>query len=821
MNKKFIFNKSSETQAKGSIRKAKWAKGAVATVAFAGTLLAVGGNDVFAAEATAPVATAPVATVAPTIETSTTGNVTTVTDTAQQDAVSSATQAGVAVKENKTPIDLGTASTTQEETALQQQAANKLAAETAALKEAQATHEAQVATAKANTSKDGYVSQVVAQDLVFKSEPNATATISGQYANLDPAVTNSTDKVGNIFYLNANYYKDVSKYLSAPVLSATINEGAKEGESYKVLMKLGETTTIKYDNLTNSVFDGKKISSVVYTYTPVLASDKDGLVTAYLFKDPTTTIKFGSNLLGGKTAIDFTAKYFYEDGTQVDFSTGSALISASSLNASDNAKGIEHGTDPNASSVYHEYVSNVNGEFVKITGSSVDQHGSEIYSDTNNNAISDQWDHNGSSTEYYGAGVIKLSGNEVRLTFGATNDANQWWAFNSDVKATGVITNPTVEVNNYKYETVGSVTTVHVTEDGKVLIPKETKINEQPTGENYDVSKHDNKIVQDGKTYTFVGVTDNNKGTVVIGTQDVVFTYNEVFGTVTVDHKDTEGNELIPNEVDTPTSSTGTKYDTTDHKPTIIKTEDGRTFIIVTDLTEGNEDGEVVEGNTNITYIYNELKVVKGVTNDEGEDINDGTLQVGENGHYTLTGAEVIAAAFNDGKGQYAFEDDLDEAHDKYLGSHLVLVKDITLEDGTVIKSGADLIKYAKESYDGNIYKISLNSDFLKSIKDDSKLQVQAILDFKRIAAGDVENTGSNIINGEVVKSNTVVTHTPVPVTPETPETPAKPTAKTPVNLGAVETLPYTGEKDDSALLSMLGIVSVMGLSIVSRKKRA
>ncbi|HEL2059128.1 TPA: MucBP domain-containing protein, partial [Streptococcus suis] len=59
---------------------------------------------------------------------------------------------------------------------------------------------------------------------------------------------------------------------------------------------------------------------------------------------------------------------------------------------------------------------------------------------------------------------------------------------------------------------------------------------------------------------------------------------------------------------DTPTSSTGTPYDTTDNKPTTITTEDGKTYRIVPVLTKGNETGDVVEGTTEITYVYEEVK---------------------------------------------------------------------------------------------------------------------------------------------------------------------------------------------------------------------
>ncbi|HGO5512532.1 TPA: MucBP domain-containing protein, partial [Streptococcus suis subsp. hashimotonensis] len=53
--------------------------------------------------------------------------------------------------------------------------------------------------------------------------------------------------------------------------------------------------------------------------------------------------------------------------------------------------------------------------------------------------------------------------------------------------------------------------------------------------------------------------------------------------------------------------STGTAYDTTDNKPTTITTEDGTVYEIVPVLTIGSESGSVVEGTTQVTYVYRKV----------------------------------------------------------------------------------------------------------------------------------------------------------------------------------------------------------------------
>ena len=61
----------------------------------------------------------------------------------------------------------------------------------------------------------------------------------------------------------------------------------------------------------------------------------------------------------------------------------------------------------------------------------------------------------------------------------------------------------------------------------------------------------------------------------------------------------------------------------------------------------------------------------------------------------------------------------------------------------------------------------------------DSEFQAEAFLQMKRIAAGDVENSFINTVNGVEVVSNVVVTHTPED------RVPGKPPVLTGVEAGA------------------------------------
>ncbi|HFU3816353.1 TPA: MucBP domain-containing protein, partial [Streptococcus suis] len=135
--------------------------------------------------------------------------------------------------------------------------------------------------------------------------------------------------------------------------------------------------------------------------------------------------------------------------------------------------------------------------------------------------------------------------------------------------------------------------------------------NAEP-GKTY--STEDNKpttiTTEDGKTYKLVpnATKGEEHGTVTSGEdKQVTYVYEEVKGSVVVNYIDTEGNVIKAPVTDTPSTSTGTAYDTKDNKPTTITTEDGTTYELVPVLTKGSETGTVVEGETVVTYVYRKV----------------------------------------------------------------------------------------------------------------------------------------------------------------------------------------------------------------------
>ncbi|HGA1458128.1 TPA: MucBP domain-containing protein [Streptococcus suis] len=197
----------------------------------------------------------------------------------------------------------------------------------------------------------------------------------------------------------------------------------------------------------------------------------------------------------------------------------------------------------------------------------------------------------------------------------------------SSAPTTGKVAETTTTVQ-YVYEKAGNVVVNYIAEDGTVIkAPVNDETNAKP-GTEYSTT--DNKPItittEDGKTYELIptATIGTEEGTVEAGkTTEVTYVYKEVKGSVVVNYVTTDGTVLQAPVTDTPETSTGTAYDTTDNKPTTITTADGKTYRLVPKLTVGNEDGTVVAGVTEITYVYEEVKgdVVVNYVNTDGKVI--------------------------------------------------------------------------------------------------------------------------------------------------------------------------------------------------------
>ncbi|HGD3044990.1 TPA: SspB-related isopeptide-forming adhesin [Streptococcus agalactiae] len=194
------------------------------------------------------------------------------------------------------------------------------------------------------------------------------------------------------------------------------------------------------------------------------------------------------------------------------------------------------------------------------------------------------------------------------------------------------------------------------------------------------------------------------------------------------------------------------------------------------------------------------------------KSINNGTVKLGDEVTYKLEGWVVPANRGYD-LFEYKFVDHLQHTHDLYLKDKVVAKVAITLKDGTVIPKGTNLVQYTETVYNKETgrYELAFKADFLAQVSRSSAFGADDFIVVKRIKAGDVYNTADFFVNGNKVKTETVVTHTtekPKPVEPQkaTPKAPAK-------------GLPQTGEAS-VAPLTALGAIILSAIGLAGFKKR-
>ena len=209
---------------------------------------------------------------------------------------------------------------------------------------------------------------------------------------------------------------------------------------------------------------------------------------------------------------------------------------------------------------------------------------------------------------------------------------------------------PTKDIYGYKFvrtETDNKGNTKHIYEqaEGKsvkvtyVSTTNETLSDSQTVetkdkfiGTDYDASIEALKlerIEKDGKVYLLKerksdSATENGK--LSDQEQTVTYVYEEVqepasnqkYGNVVVVYKDKfgrpisgttdSGKEVASTVIDTPNSPLTTKYDTTDHKPQIITTKDGKKYKLIKVLKSSDAEKSGVKARTSvITYVYESL----------------------------------------------------------------------------------------------------------------------------------------------------------------------------------------------------------------------
>ncbi|HFU3800881.1 TPA: MucBP domain-containing protein, partial [Streptococcus suis] len=412
-----------------------------------------------------------------------------------------------------------------------------------------------------NTDEDHKPNTITTADgtvYYYKEVKDTSASTTGEVVEGTTTVQYVYEKAGSV---NVNYVDTDGNVIQAPVADVT---NAQSGTDYD--------TVVDNKPETITTADGKVYKLVpAGTYNVGTVSDSNNLTAA-----------------GNGTA------------TGVDDVTGT----------------VEAGTTKEITYVYEEVKGNVVVEYYDTEGNVI----KTTVEDTPESSV--------------GTAYNTLDNKPSTIT---TEDGTVYYykeVKSTSASETGDVVEGTTTVQ-YVYEKAGSVNVNYVDTDGNVIqAPVADETNEQ-AGTEYSTT--DNKpttiTTADGKTYKLVEAGTYNVGTVGEGnnltaagngtatgvdsetgaveagtTKEITYVYEEVKGNVIVNYITTDGTVIKQPVEDTPESSTGTPYDTTDNKPTTITTEDGKTYRLVPSLTKGNETGDVVEGTTEVTYVYEEVK---------------------------------------------------------------------------------------------------------------------------------------------------------------------------------------------------------------------
>ena len=198
---------------------------------------------------------------------------------------------------------------------------------------------------------------------------------------------------------------------------------------------------------------------------------------------------------------------------------------------------------------------------------------------------------------------------------------------------TGTVESGQTKEVTYVYKEVKGNVVVHYTDEAGNKIAEDAKdTTDGSISTPYDTSDNGMKperiTTPEGKVYQLVPTATQGAetGKVTEGTTEVTYVYKEVTGDVVVHYVDTEGNVIAEDKEDTKGASLNAKYDTTDNKPEKIE-KDGTVYYLTEKALKDDskpENGDVVEGKTEVTYVYEKAgQVVVHYTDEKGNTIQE------------------------------------------------------------------------------------------------------------------------------------------------------------------------------------------------------
>ena len=411
-----------------------------------------------------------------------------------------------------------------------------------------------------------------------------------------------TDAQGNVYYLNeANTMTSVNgTETTSPAETGTVVEG-----------------------VTKVTYIYEKAGSVIVNYktedgTPLAGTvvDEDGAGK---------TVESGAkDIDNGKPGTAYNTADNGMKPTRIKTAEGKVYELVPDLTEGEEEEGeVESGTTKEVTYVYKEVKGNVVVKYEDTEGNTL----AEDEKDETDASLNVKYD-----TADHKKDEITKDGVKYYLTAKELKDGSK--------PATGDVVEGTTTVT-YVYEKAGQVVVNYQTEDGTPLVgvdadganvasgAKDT-VDGKP-GSDYTTADNGMKPTRittaEGKVYELVptATKGDETGKVVAGeTKEVTYVYKEVTGDVVVHYVDTEGNVIADDKEDTKGASLNAKYDTTDNKPEKIE-KDGTVYYLTEKAVKDDskpENGDVVEGKTEVTYVYEKAgQVVVHYTDEKGNTI--------------------------------------------------------------------------------------------------------------------------------------------------------------------------------------------------------
>ena len=450
--------------------------------------------------------------------------------------------------------------------------------------------------------------EVVVEDKTVKTPKNVTYNTK---ENETEKPQKLTDAQGNVYYLNeANTKTTVNdQETTSPAETGTVVEGK-----------------------TNVTYVYEKAGSVIVNY-----KTEDGTpLTGTVVGDESKTVESGAkDIDNGKPGTAYNTADNGMKPERIKTAEGKVYQLVPESTEGEETGEVESGTTKEVTYVYKEVKGNVVVKFEDTEGNVI----AEDEKDETDASLNVKYD-----TADHKKDEITKDGVKYYLTTKELKDDSK--------PATGDVVEGTTTVT-YVYEKAGQVVVNYQTEDGTPLVGTADGANVESgakdtvdgrPGSNYNTADNGMKpnriTTAEGKVYELVptATKGNETGKVAAGeTKEVTYVYKEVKGNVVVKYEDTEGNVIAEDEKDETDASLNVKYDTADHKKDEITKDGVKYYLTAKELKDGSKPttGDVVEGTTTVTYVYEKAGQV--VVNYQTED---GTPLVG-----TADGANIASGA--------------------------------------------------------------------------------------------------------------------------------------------------------------------------------